>query len=166
MPAKRKPSKPSPKRAEKAETPKRGKGRPEFKPTAEQRNMVQVMSGYGIPQDKIAVLIINPETGAGISEVTLRKVFHTEIQTGLAQAQVKVVGALFKNATEKENVIAQIFLAKSRYGYRDRDSVKVDMTVKEKDGDENSKIEQARRVAFVLALGARAAKAAKALAKA
>ena len=80
MPAKRKPSKPSPKRAAKAETPKRGKGRPEFKPTAEQRNMVQVMSGYGIPQDKIACLIINPETSAGISEVTLRKVFHKEIQ--------------------------------------------------------------------------------------
>ena len=125
--------------------------------------MVQVMSGYGIPQDKIACLIINPETSAGISEVTLRKVFHKEIQTGLAQAQLQVVGALFKNAVQSNNVAAQIFLAKARYGYRDRDSVKVDMTVKEKDGDENSKIEQARRVAFVLALGARAAKAAKAL---
>lgn len=121
--------------------------------------MVQVMSGYGIPQDKIACLILNPDTGIGISEVTLRKVFPKEIQVGLAQAQVKVVGALFKNATESNNVAAQIFIAKARYGYREKDSVKVDMTVREKDGDEASRIEKARRVAFMLAQGARAAKA-------
>lgn len=163
MPAKRKPSKPSPKRAAKPKSeaiePKRGRGRPDFVPTVEQRNMVQVMSGYGIPQDKIACLVINPDTGIGISEVTLRKVFAKEIQVGLAQAQVKVVGALFKNATESNNVAAQIFIAKARYGYREKDAVKVDMTVREKDVDENTKIEKARRVAFMLAQGARAAKA-------
>ena len=163
MPAKRKPSKPSPKRAAKPETTaievKRGRGRPDFVPTAEQRNMVQVMSGYGIPQDKIACLIINTGTGIGISEVTLRKVFDKEIQTGLAQAQVKVVGALFKNATESNNVAAQIFIAKARYGYRERDSVKLEVTAPEKDVDESSRIEKARRVAFMLAQGARAAKA-------
>ena len=121
--------------------------------------MVQVLSGYGIPQEKIAVLTINPTTGIGISEHTLRKAFSNEIAAGLAQAQVQVVGALHKNAVISNNVAAQIFLCKTRYGYREKDSMKVDVTVK--DGDENSMIEKARRVAFMLAQGARAARSMK-----
>jgi hypothetical protein len=133
-------------------------GRPEFKPSADHRALVRELSAYGIPQDKIAILVINPETGIGISEVTLRKVFVEEIRTGLAEGQQQVIGSLFKNAVLSNNVAAQIFLAKARYGYRERDDGHAPM-VPEKDNDENTRIEKARRVAFMLAQGARAAKA-------
>lgn len=170
MPSAAKPSPPPPKRAARSkpapEPPvKRGRGRPKgvgaFRPTQEQRDLVEAMAAFGIPEEDMVTLIRNPKTGKHIAINTLRKHFHGEQARGLAQANVKVAGALFKAATVQGNVTAQIFWLKARAGYRE----KVDVTApadtsgaRIQDTDTDSLLDAARRVAFTMALGAHAIK--------
>jgi hypothetical protein len=60
-------------------------GRP-FKPTKEQRRMVEILAGVGRPHKEIATLVVNPRTGRAIDDVTLRLRFPEE----LCQAKAKV----------------------------------------------------------------------------
>ena len=53
-----------------------------FKPTAEQRESVELMISYGAPEAEICPLIKNPETGKPIEVETLRKHFASEIAAG------------------------------------------------------------------------------------
>ena len=61
-----------------------------FVPTEEQRQNVEAMTGFGIPQEEIARLIKNPETGEPIAETTLRLHFAEEVATGLAKVKANV----------------------------------------------------------------------------
>jgi hypothetical protein len=95
--------------------------RPQFKPSREQRKMVEAMTGFGIPQQAIAKVV-------GISEPTLRKHFEREISDGVTIANSKVAEFLWKYATGghgkgSEAVTAAIFWMKSRAGWLDRVSV-------------------------------------------
>jgi hypothetical protein len=95
--------------------------RPQFKPSREQRKMVEAMTGFGIPQEAIAKVV-------GISEPTLRKHFEREISDGVTIANSKVAEFLWKYATGahgkgSEAVTAAIFWMKSRAGWLDRVSV-------------------------------------------
>ena len=56
--------------------------RPAFLPTREQRDNVELMFGFGIPETDICRVIKNPETGRAIDAKTLRKHFKEEIATG------------------------------------------------------------------------------------
>ena len=70
-----------------------GAGRPmskKFVPTADQRGNVEAMTGFGISQEEICRIIINPETGKPIDEETLRKHFADEIETGHIKANATV----------------------------------------------------------------------------
>jgi hypothetical protein len=102
------------------EPSKRGRGRPEFEPTEEQKKLVDQLAGYGIPEPDIARLVINPATKEGISPVTLRKYFRDELDVGHVRANQQVAGALFKNATTGTETYpggiptAQIFWLKTR----------------------------------------------------
>ena len=53
-----------------------------FKPTAEQRESVELMISYGAPETEICLLIKNPETGKPIEVQTLREHFASEIAAG------------------------------------------------------------------------------------
>lgn len=64
--------------------------RRQFRPTAEQRGVVDGMIALGIPEADIAHLIINPETGKPITEPTLRKHFAAEIATGATKLKAEV----------------------------------------------------------------------------
>ena len=55
---------------------------PAFKPTAEQRESVELMISYGAPEAEICLLIKNPETGKPIEVETLHEHFASEIATG------------------------------------------------------------------------------------
>lgn len=101
----------------------RKRGRPEgtgFKPTDEQRELVESLAGYGITEVEIAKLVTNSATDAAISPVTLRKCFREELDRGHTVANAKVAGALFKNATTGTpsfpggNPTSQIFWLKTR----------------------------------------------------
>ena len=100
---------------------KRKPGRPEYQPTAKQREQVLGDAGVGIPHLAIAARL-------GISKMTLRKHFVEELQQGQDLANAKVGGFLFQKATGQKGddhsaVVAAIFWLKARAGWKDRQSV-------------------------------------------
>ena len=90
-----------------------------FEPTAEQRRMVQVLSGIGVPQDQIALLI-------GVDAKTLRKSCRDDLDRGMAEANVKVGQTLFSMTTRGDNTAATIFWMKARAGWREKQEVVVE----------------------------------------
>lgn len=70
-----------------------GAGRPPFVPTDDERKQVEALSGYGLPQDQIAILI-----RGGIALETLREHFATELVSGKAKANGQVGKTLFQKA--------------------------------------------------------------------
>ena len=66
-------------------------GRPSHVPTDETRNMVESLSGFGIPQDEIARLV-------GIDPKTLRFHYVDQIELGSIKATAKVAQNLFTMA--------------------------------------------------------------------
>lgn len=87
-----------------------------FVPSDEQRRMVKVMSGFGIPQPDIAGQI-------GIDAKTLRKHFREELDRGMTEANMRVAQSLFNMATTGGNVAAAIFWMKARAGWREKHEV-------------------------------------------
>jgi hypothetical protein len=87
-------------------------GRPKFKPTDEQRRIVETMAGYGIPETGIAAFL-------SISAKTLRKHFRRELDIGIINANAAVTQCLFKLATSGKCPAATIFWQKSRAGWRE-----------------------------------------------
>jgi hypothetical protein len=79
-----------------------------FNPTEDQRHAVRALSGYGVPQDSIA-----------IHAKTLRKHFRNELDRGSVEATAKVAQTLFHLATVEKNVACVIFWMKARAGWRE-----------------------------------------------
>lgn len=83
-----------------------------FKPTDEQRRHVMTMTGLGITQEDMALMLrIDPKT--------LAKHFRRELDTGMTEANVRVAQALFVNCTKNMSVQAQIWWTKTRMGWKD-----------------------------------------------
>jgi hypothetical protein len=83
-----------------------------FEPTDDQRRTVKALSGYGVPQDGIAIHI-------GVDPKTLRKHFRDELDRGSVEATAKVAQTLFHLATVEKNVPSVIFWMKARAGWRE-----------------------------------------------
>jgi hypothetical protein len=86
--------------------------RPTFTPTDEQRRLVKMLSGFGIPQEDIAMRL-------EISPHTLRKQFRKELDCGAVDANAQVANALYKMATSGKCPAATIFWAKTRNRWRE-----------------------------------------------
>jgi hypothetical protein len=65
------------------------RGRPAFQPTIEQRRIVEVMVGLGIPEEKIC-LVVRDRRDKPICRNTLRKHFQKELETGATKLNAKV----------------------------------------------------------------------------
>jgi len=89
-----------------------------FEPTQEQRRTVQVLSGIGVPQEQIALII-------GVDAKTLRKACRDDLDRGMAEANTKVAQTLFAMATRGDNTAATIFWMKARAGWREKHEVLV-----------------------------------------
>jgi hypothetical protein len=87
-----------------------------FTPTDEQRRTVRALSGYGVPQEGIAIHI-------GIDAKTLRKHFRDDLDRGSVEATAKVAQSLFHLATIDKNVTAAIFWMKARAGWREKQEI-------------------------------------------
>jgi hypothetical protein len=74
-----------------------------FVPTKEQRDNVEAMTGFGIRESDICLVIKNPETGNPIDEHTLRLHFREELDTGFIKAHARVAGSMYEMATKCEN---------------------------------------------------------------
>ena len=83
-----------------------------FRPTDEQRRTVKALSGYGVPQEGIAVHV-------GVDVTTLRGYFQDELDRGSVEATAKVAQTLFHLATVEKNVASVIFWMKARAGWRE-----------------------------------------------
>jgi hypothetical protein len=103
-------------------------GRPQFIPTAEQRNTVKVMCALGIPHDKICLTIRNPSTRKNISRPTLERVFRTEIDTAQTELHAMIGNFIVRGIlgqrqpngeiikSERERARLAMFFAKTRMG--------------------------------------------------
>jgi hypothetical protein len=88
------------------------RGRPRHTPDNETRNLVESLSGFGIPQDEIARLV-------GIDPKTLRFHYADQIELGTIKATAKVAQNLFTMACKptREGLSAAIFWLKVRAGW-------------------------------------------------
>ena len=100
------------------ETPQHARGGAMYVPTDEQRRMVKVMSGFGIPQTDIANQL-------GVDAKTLRKHFREELDRGMTEANMRVAQSLYNMATTGGSVAAAIFWMKARAGWREKHEVVV-----------------------------------------
>lgn len=165
MPKKTKPSTPSPNPEKPRRNPRgriKGQGGA-FKPTPEQKQLVLQAVGFKIPQEHICQLILHPTTGLPISETTFKLRFKDELIRGAANTKVLHAMALWKNVVAG-HVTAQIWWDKTRnkigaqFGGRDQGEEQQPQ-VPAIDLEEVDIVVTARRVAFVLAMGAAKAKA-------
>jgi hypothetical protein len=89
-------------------------GRPRFKPTDEERKIVEMMAALGTP---LADMARNVRKG-GIDIKTLTKHFEEEIATGATKANVKVGGAMYNKAIGGD-VQAQKYFLGCRAGWKE-----------------------------------------------
>ena len=82
-------------------------------PTDEERRTVKALSGYGVPQEDIAIHM-------DMDAKTLRKHYRRELDRGTIEANAKVAQTLFTMATVDKNVAAAIFWMKARGGWREK----------------------------------------------
>lgn len=83
-------------------------------PTESSRQQVTMMSGLGLTQAQIGLLV-------GCNEETLRKHYAHELEFGVAQATVQVAKTLYEKATKDRDLGAAIFWMKARAGWREVD---------------------------------------------
>jgi hypothetical protein len=120
--------------------------------------VVELCAGFGIPENEIVRLVINPDTKRPISPVTLRKHFRVELDRGHTTAKFKVIGGLFKNATTPTDTMpggittAQIFWLKTQAGWKEGEPPPPPPS----EGEETDLQDAGRRIAFALAAAERA----------
>lgn len=85
---------------------KRGRGRPEWEPTAAQRRQIAIWAGAGMSLEAMA-------SALGISTPTLRKHCATELSTGANQRRAEVLESLFRQAKKGSVTAAKAYLAAS-----------------------------------------------------
>jgi hypothetical protein len=86
---------------------------PPFKPTDDERKLVEQMSAVGIPQESICLVVRD-----GIDDKTLRKHFRKELDTALVKANAKVSGSLYNKAINGDTS-SIIWWEKTRQGRKE-----------------------------------------------
>jgi|TARA_R110000824_G_scaffold81763_4_gene205356 hypothetical protein len=90
---------------------------PPFKPTDDERKLVEQMTACGIPQESQCLVIRD-----GIDDKTLRKHFRRELDTAATKANVKVAGTLFNKAMGGDTT-AMIWWSKTRMGWKEKSEI-------------------------------------------
>ena len=85
-----------------------------MRPTADERQQVELLAGYGLPLEQIAAVI-----RAGIDVKTLREHFRAELLRGWAVANARVAQKLYEKALSGDTA-ALIFWCKARMGWSER----------------------------------------------
>jgi len=176
-----KPSPRSPKRAGKAKglalpapakrTRRRPPGIGTYKPTEQERTLVERMASIGVPRPDMCLLLPSRQKSKNsempnISINTLLKYYPEELLKGKLKTHVQVLNSFYKNCVGTDetpgNVTAQIWYTKTQLGWRETLALVPGQPADTPAEIEvTGQLEAARRVAFTLALGARAAKAEK-----
>lgn len=87
-------------------------GRPRHQPDARSRELVEVLSGFGVPQKSIAEVV-------GITVPTLEKRYRAEIERGSAKVHARLVGNLLRlcQGADGTALKATIFALQCRFGW-------------------------------------------------
>ena len=93
--------------------PPKKKTKPSFKPTDDERKLVEQMSAVGIPQESICLVIRD-----GIDDKTLRKHFRRELDTAAVKANAKIGGTLYNKAIAGDTT-AMIWWTKTRMKWKE-----------------------------------------------
>jgi hypothetical protein len=86
-------------------------------PTDEGRELARTLSGYGIPQKQIALLL-------GIALPTLHDHYRDDLDIGMANANSKIAETLFAQA-RNGNTAALIFWSKARMGWSEKQDITI-----------------------------------------
>ena len=97
--------------------PRKKAGQPAFKPTDDERKLVEQMTACGIPQESQCLVIRD-----GIDDKTLRKHFRRELDTAATKANTKVAGTLFNKAMSGDTT-ALIWWTKTRMKWSERQEI-------------------------------------------
>jgi hypothetical protein len=97
--------------------------KPSFKPTDDERKLVEQMCAVGIPHEGIASVVRD-----GIDDKTLRKHFRRELDTAKTKANAKIGGTLFNKAVNGDTTAA-IFWAKTQMGWKETSVIEGNTTV-------------------------------------
>jgi hypothetical protein len=89
-------------------------GAPTFKPTDDERKLVEQMSAVGIPQESICQVVRD-----GIDDKTLRKHFRKELDTAATKANAKIGGTLYNKAINGDTTAA-IWWTKARMKWAEK----------------------------------------------
>ncbi len=134
------------------------KGIPNFKPTPEQREQVEMLAAIGTPHEHIVLVVKND--GTPISVDTLTRHFVDELAGGLAKANSLVAGKLMRTAlgrnekaTAADELRAQMFWLNTRGGFDHRNRV-IEETPED---DELDDVAVAARIAGIMERGRRKA---------
>lgn len=100
-----------------------GAGRSTFRPTDEQRELVNQLAAFGLRHADIT-LFVKGASGKPISEPTLLKNFKAELDTGKLKANVKIAQTLYKKAAAGDTT-SIIFWLKSQAGWKDTQRVEI-----------------------------------------
>jgi hypothetical protein len=86
-----------------------------FKASSKDRKLVSALTACGNSPEEIAKIL-------GIKPGVMRKYFREELELGGTQANAKVLGSIFKAATQENNMTAAIFWAKTQGGTKQKRS--------------------------------------------
>ena len=97
-------------------------GRPPFVPNPDQKALVRMLSGFGIPLDEICLALGNVEIGGQKKHVTaktLRRACKAELAAGKSQVQTQLITNMMKLArgTDGTALRACEFLLRCRFGW-------------------------------------------------
>ena len=86
-----------------------------YKASSRDRRLVKALTACGNSHEEIANVL-------GIKPSMVRKFFRDEMQVGTTQENSKILGAIFKAATQDNNMTAAIFWAKTQGGTKQKRS--------------------------------------------
>ena len=98
----------------KSEPAKKGRGRPPYQPTEEDKKQVFLWAKYGVPVEDMSRMI-------GVAEMTLTKHLSDVIEAGRSHAHTKVRETLWEMATSGQHPAMTIFYCKTQLGFREVD---------------------------------------------
>lgn len=90
---------------------------PPYEPTNEDRELVAILAGNGIPHDIICRCIVSPATQEHIGINTLKRHFKPELTDGRAMADAGLIGRAYQMSKTVPAVL--IFMLKTRLGWKE-----------------------------------------------
>lgn len=133
---------------------------PPFVPTPEQRDLVAILAGNGIPHEIIARCITNSATTKPIGKRTLDKHFAHELKDGRKISDAALIGRAYSVAMSGQPTVL-IFMLKTRLGWKEpAQEINLRQTYEELVRDAAKKAEEQRKaggVALTVVEGGKAA---------